>query len=84
MEIVHIIENWSNGDNQVFEIHANSINDAKSEYLRRCRLGDTKCRINHVNCNQDVFIYPDEVCIMELLFDHVFVATWELKNKVLV
>lgn len=40
------------------------------------------CRINHVNYDHDVFIYPDEVCTMERLSEHVFVATWELKARV--
>lgn len=39
MEVVHIIEQWSNEDNQVLEIHANTISGAKSAYLQRCRLG---------------------------------------------
>lgn len=82
MEVVHIIEQWSNGDNQVLEIHANTISGAKSAYLQRCRLGDIMCRINHVNYDHDVFIYPDEVCTMERLSEHVFVATWELKTRV--
>lgn len=82
MEIVHIIEQWPNGDNQVLEIHAKTIADAKSAYLRRCRLGDVMCRINRIGKYHDVFSYPDEVCTMERLSKRVFVATWELKTGV--
>lgn len=82
MEIVHIIEQWPNGDNQVLEIHAKTIADAKFAYLRHCRLGDVACRINRVDFNHVIFTYPDEVCTMEYLSEHVFMATWELKARV--